>query len=269
MDILAEDSLHEAQKSRLERFGVSRCVDMHCHCLPGLDDGPTTMDEAIALCRMLVDDGITTVIATPHQFGRYDRDNPAEKIRNAVEELTQHLAGESIPLELLPGADIRLDERICTLLDADEVATLADGKKYLLLELPHELFVDPRMLLMALEQRGVRPILSHPERHHHLQQSPHLIKPWLNHGALIQITAGSLTGDFGQKATQAAWGLVQDGSASLVATDAHGPHQRCPCLTKAIESISLQMGQEVARSLCLTNPLKILEGLEIETNFAR
>src|SRR5437762_1428407 len=157
--------LAPAQRSRLERFGVRHSVDIHCHCLPCVDDGAGTMVDALALCRALVQDGITTVIATPHQLGRYHGRNEVTAVREAVAALNRRLMVEGLPLRVLPGADVRLDERICRLLDEDRVLTLGDGGVYLLLELPRETFIDPLPLVRRLLQRGVRPVLTHPERY--------------------------------------------------------------------------------------------------------
>src|SRR5205085_7224869 len=98
--------LHQAQLDRLARFGGDDCVDMHCHCLPGIDDGPTTMAEAIALCRAVVADGTTTVVATAHQLGAYAR-NGGGLIRRAAVELQGVLDAEQVPLRVLPGAEVR------------------------------------------------------------------------------------------------------------------------------------------------------------------
>lgn len=106
------DRLTDAQRRRLERSGAAACVDIHCHCLPGLDDGAKTPEEALALCRALVADGVTTVVATPHQLGRYNRRNAAPVVRAAVEALQSQLDEAGVPLTVLAGADIRPDERI-------------------------------------------------------------------------------------------------------------------------------------------------------------
>src|SRR5215475_13968790 len=105
-------SLHAIQQSRLDRFGVSQCVDIHCHALPGIDDGPRSLDESLVLCRSLMRDGITTVIATPHQLGRYDGQNRAKDVRERVEALQEVLDEKSIPLKILSGGEVRIDERI-------------------------------------------------------------------------------------------------------------------------------------------------------------
>src|SRR5262245_50854510 len=94
------------QQNRLDEFDAPRCVDIHCHCLYDFDDGPGTLEDSIALCRALTLDGITTVIATPHQLGRYDRLNSASMIRRAVSQLASELAERDIPLEIYPGGDV-------------------------------------------------------------------------------------------------------------------------------------------------------------------
>ena len=93
-------------------MGTTQCVDVHCHCLPGLDDGPEDMDQALTLCRALVAEGITRVIATPHQLGRFEGCFDAEQIHQAVRNLNAELIRSRIPLEVLPGAEIRVDERV-------------------------------------------------------------------------------------------------------------------------------------------------------------
>src|SRR5947208_12051611 len=112
-------NLHAIQQSRLSRFGVSQSVDIHCHVLPGIDDGPKNLDESLTLCRALMRDGITTIIATPHQLGRYDGHNVASEVRRRVGELQTILDSKKIPLKILSGGEVRIDERIGKLLTED------------------------------------------------------------------------------------------------------------------------------------------------------
>src|SRR5436305_8126510 len=105
-------NLHAIQESRLKRFGVTQCVDIHCHILPGIDDGPKDLNESLTLARSLMRDGITTVIATPHQLGRYDGQNLAADVRSRVSDLQTILDEKKIPLKVIPGAEVRIDERI-------------------------------------------------------------------------------------------------------------------------------------------------------------
>jgi protein-tyrosine phosphatase len=265
MNMLHEGEWLSQQLQRLEAFGTPRCVDIHCHCLPDLDDGPRSVAEAVNLCRSLAEDGITTVVATPHQLGRYDRENSAPRIRQAVADLAVVLADEQIPLDLLPGGDIRVDERLEKLLDAGEISTIADAGRYLLLELPHELFVDPIPEIEMLLGRGVQPIMTHPERYRYLHGSISRPQEWVAAGAAIQVTAGSLLGEFGQRAYDHAWQLIRAGLVALVATDAHDAVQRPPLLTAAIERLTQQVGHEATRTIAIDNPLRVIEGAPLRT----
>lgn len=262
-DTAPRDPYAPPQRERLSRFGAEQCVDIHCHCLPCLDDGPGTLVEALGLCRALVADGITTAVATPHQLGRYHGRNTAAEVRAAVEGLNRSLMSEGIPLAVLPGADVRVDEQIPRMLAGGQVLTLGDRGKVLLLELPHDVFIDPLPLVRRLSEQGVRSIISHPERNRFLTSSPHVIRPWLEAGAVLQITSGSFAGDFGSTAQRAAWYWLETGQASLVASDAHDLSRRPPRMTEAIRLISRRLGEQTARRVCVENPAKIVADQEL------
>lgn len=238
-------------------------VDIHCHCLPAIDDGPSTKEEAFALCRALIADSISTVAATPHQLGRFSGCNEAAHIREQVSILNEELKNSNIALTVMPGADVRVDERICQLLEADKILTLADGGKYILLELPHDVFIDIEPLLVELASLGVQAIISHPERHSVLMQRPEIIKKWQKLSAHFQVTSGSLIGQFGPAARRAAWNFLTSGWASLVATDSHDVDQRKPCMKAAFERISIELGEDTARLVCIENPLRVIKGQDI------
>src|SRR6185295_12068795 len=146
-----------------------RRVDVHCHCLPGVDDGPANMEDALALCRLLIADGFTDVIATPHQLGRWDGTNHAAEIRRAVPQLQAALDAKKMPLKIHPGGEIRVDERIPRLLADDRILTLADVRKHVLLELPISAYIGPDGLMSHLSATGLNVILAHPERYAALQ----------------------------------------------------------------------------------------------------
>jgi protein-tyrosine phosphatase len=250
----------DAQRQAMERFNSTEWVDVHCHCLPGLDDGPADMASALQLCRALADDGITTVIATPHQLGSYSDRNDAGRVRQAVDELRQALRDARIPIAVFPGGDVRVDPKVVALLKDDQILTLADGKRYILLELPHDVFINLQPLLVSLARDGIRAIVSHPERHAVLVRQPFHLLPWLEQGALLQVTAGSLLGEFGETSQRAAWDWVGSGLASIVANDAHGAVHRAPRMSEAADAISSHLGHAVARRVCIENPLRVLRG---------
>ena len=265
MTKFANDNLPGTKKTDPETFYQDRYVDIHCHCLPAVDDGPATMPDALALCRALVNDGITTVIATPHQLGRFNNCNEAVQIRKAISVLNEELKSNGIHLTVMPGGDVRVDERICQLLDADKILTLADGGKYILLELPHQTSIDIEPLLVQLASRGIQAVISHPERHTALVKQHKMLLKWLNHSTYLQVTAGSLLGDLGLMAQRAGWHFLDSGLASLVATDSHDLNSRRPRMRAAFERISIKLGEKIACLVCIENPLRVLKGRDIET----
>ena len=237
-----------------------RFVDLHCHCLPNLDDGPGSIGEALLLCRALADDNIDRVIATPHQLGCYEARTNVQRIRHAVRYLNERLLEQGIDLKVLPGAEVRLDERVEALLAGEEILTLADMGRHILLECPEDVFIDVEPLVPQLRARGVEIIIAHPERSGALMEQPHALQRWLDRGVALQVTAASLTGDFGPEAARGAWTLVAEGAAGIVATDAHDPGAGGPCMTAAFEILSANFGSGRARLLCIENPARVLRG---------
>jgi protein-tyrosine phosphatase len=238
-------------------------TDIHCHCLPGLDDGPATMAEAIALCRCLADEGISTVVATPHQLGRFDGRNDAAHVREAVNNLNEKLRKNNIPLHIVPGAEVRVDERICRLLETNKILTLADGGRYILLELPHDVFIDIEPLIEELAYMGIQSIISHAERVAALVAQPELLQNWLEYSAHFQITASSLVGDFGPELEKAAWGFLTSGQVTFVATDSHDAYSRKPKMKAAFNRISTVLNWDIAHLVCIENPSRVISGQDI------
>jgi protein-tyrosine phosphatase len=261
LDVLS--NLQSPQRARLDRFSIEHSVDIHCHCLPGLDDGAATMSDALDLCRALVADGVTAVIATPHQLGAYFGRNWCDTIRTAVSQLREELAANNIPLQIKPGADVRVDDQIIRLMIDGNVMTLGDGGSYILLELPHQTVIRMEPLIKSLKTMGVTAIISHPERNEEICNRPEVVRGWRECGAELQITGASLLGKFGSKAQRTAWGLVEAGLASIVASDAHGAKLRSPVMTRAIAAIEGRIGFAAARRLCVENPFSVYEGKPI------
>jgi protein-tyrosine phosphatase len=259
----ANNILIEAGIASDDEYAQEHYVDIHCHCLPGLDDGPATMSESLALCRALVNENITTVVATPHQLGQFSECNGAAQVREAVSALNEELKSNDIALAVLPGADVRVDERTCKLLKEDKILTLADGGKYILLELPHYVLIDIEPLLADLGSMGIQSIISHPERHPGLTKEPDILAKWLECPAHLQVTAGSLLGCFGSATEKFGWGLLDSCRASFVATDCHNLNGRRPCMKAAFKRISDRLGETVARLVCIENPLRVLKGQDI------
>ena len=263
MNDTVNDRMTSGQDGTLKGRDGWRFTDIHCHCLPALDDGPSTMAEAITLCRKLAEEGIVTVVATPHQLGRYEDQTEAASVRQAVHELGESLSAEGIELHIVAGGEVRVDERICQLLEADRILTLADGGKYILLELPHEIFINIESLLVELASIGIVAVISHAEMIAPSVMHKQILSTWLDRGAHLQLTASSLVGTFGPDLKKSAWSLLCDGLASLVATDAHDLSLRKPRMKDAFMQISSELGEKLARVVCIENPLRILSGQDL------
>ncbi|MEJ2648489.1 MAG: hypothetical protein P8016_08810 [Sedimentisphaerales bacterium] len=239
-------------------------VDIHCHCLPMLDDGPASVAESIALCNKLSDDGIATVVATPHQLGRYTGRNHPELIRKTAEKMNEQLENSRQPLKILPGAEVRLDERICRFLANDKILTLGDNGKHILLELPQEIFINIEPLFAELASLGIQTVIAHAERITALTTHPGILRRWAEKSVSLQITASSLIGKFGRDIERTSWDLFFSGLVALVASDAHDVELRAPCMRKAFDCIKHYVGEECARRVCIENPLRIISGMKIE-----
>ena len=231
---------------------------------PASTMAPRRLDDAVDYVQSLASDGITTVIATPHQLGRYDRLNSAQKIRQAVTELASELVDREIPLEIYPGGDVRVDERLPRLLDAGEVGTAADAGRHM-----HAGIAPRAVRRPASDDRnlcGTRPAADHdppgaPSLFARIDRAP---RKWVAAGAVLQITAGSLTGDFRLAFHDFAWQLVLAGLVGLVATDAHDAKRRPPRLSAALRMLEQRIGRDATSPLAIDNPLRVIEGQLIE-----
>ena len=200
-------------------------ADIHCHLLPGIDDGAGDLETTLAMAQMAVDDGIHTIVVTPHQLGNFSH-NQGDDIRQQTVLLQRVLAERHIPLEILPGGDVRIEDGMVERIVSGEVLSLGDHRRHVLLELPHELYFPLEMTLTALEREGMTGILSHPERNQGIMRNPSLLEPLVERGCLMQITAGSLMGTFGSRSQELAEWMLEHGLVHFVATDAHGVKSR-------------------------------------------
>lgn len=235
-------------------------VDIHCHCLPAIDDGPADLDAALALCRALAADGIGTVVATPHQLGPYEGRTHAAAIAQAAQSLQDELRRHEIPLQLLPGADVRLHEQLIELIANGEVMTLAGRRRWLLLEMPQSPFINIGQLLKDLAAGGIGVVFSHPERYPWIRRHLSEVLAWrAESGIRLQVTAASLLGDFGKQVAEFTWQLASLQAIDLVASDAHSAQGlRRPRVTAAAELVRQKLGAEIVQQWFVDGPAALL-----------
>jgi protein-tyrosine phosphatase len=204
-------------------------TEIHFHALPGVDDGPATMEDSLELARLAVRDGTRTVVATPHIRREYLAD-PSE-VRPRVAELQDRLRLERIPLSVLPGGELD-PEMVGSLADAelDAIAIGPPGARWLLLEAPFDGLHGLVVAAAELRGRGFGVVLAHPERAAGvLAGGCRILRNELAAGCVTQVSASSLTGAHGHEAQVSAWALVDYGLAHAIASDAHSA-LRAPCL---------------------------------------
>jgi protein-tyrosine phosphatase len=237
-------------------------VDLHSHVLPGFDDGAKDLGEALEMCRMAESDGIKILAATPH-FRPAVYESTQDDVLAAVAHLQQELEGEGISLKLVPGADIHISPEAFPFLGQNP--RLLFGGRYALIEFSAD-FIPPSIedFLFRMRLRGITPIVSHPERNREVQNDTKALERMVNSGVLIQVTAMSLTGGFGDQARATAFRLVKSGLAHIIASDAHSPRHRVPVLSKARKTLETLVGLERARMMVEETPQKILQGEPIE-----
>jgi protein-tyrosine phosphatase len=237
-------------------------VDIHCHILPALDDGPSGWEQSLAMAEMAAADGFAAIVATTHQLGNYAK-NSAAIIRSHVSQFQFLLRQRGIALNVLPGADVRIDPDLPGKIKSDQVLTLADRRKHVLLELPHEVYISLDPLLAALRTAGLTGILSHPERNQGILNQPNVLFKLAEQGCLFQVTAGSLLGMFGAKIQKLSESMIEQGLVDFIATDAHGTNSRVPILSSAFDRVVELANCDVAVNLFCHNPSCVAAGMPV------
>jgi protein-tyrosine phosphatase len=255
-------------------------IDLHNHILPGLDDGARTSEESMQMCRISYRDGVRTIVATPHTLGSYENDRSA--IVSKVRELNEAIAecglqnaecgvekdsnsAIRIPnseFRILPGADVHLCERTLLHFDQGRLTTINDGGRFLLIEFPSQGIPHrAEEVLFQLMARGIIPVITHPERNLGIGQNPKRYYEMIRAGCLGQVTAMSVTGEFGPKVRKVAEQLLTNRLVHFIASDAHSANGRPPVLSSAVRVVERLLGEEEARRMVTEYPQAVLEGI--------
>ena len=233
-------------------------IDLHCHILPGIDDGAPDLGVALAMARCAVEDGIVTCACTPHIYpGLYENDRSG--IAAAMNRFAQALESEGIDLALVIGADTHLRPDLVEEIRAGRVPTLNDTR-YLLLEPPHHV-LPPQFedSVFRLAIAGYVPVITHPERLTWIESSYVVFKRLVSRGVWMQVTAGSLTGRFGRRPKYWAERMLDDGLVHILATDSHHVDRRPPLLAEGRAAAEARVGAREALHLVQTRPRGILD----------
>ena len=231
-------------------------VDIHCHILPGLDDGPDSLEESVQMAEMAIEDGITHVVGTPHSSDQFQFD--AELVRKRRDELQARIGDR---LQLATGCDFHLNYENLQAIRNNTAKYTINQKHYLLVEL-NDFAIPPAIEdhLNQLQMLGLSPIITHPERNPLVVKSPERLRNWLHQGCYVQITAQSFLGKFGTRAQKAAETWLDQQMVHFFASDAHSPTHRPLRLREAYQAVATRSGESIAQALFRDNPLAAYEG---------
>ncbi|MFJ6412496.1 tyrosine-protein phosphatase [Terribacillus saccharophilus] len=219
-------------------------IDIHCHILPGVDDGARTLEDSIEMAKAASEQGIHTIVATPHHRNN-QFDNYREDILTRVDELNRILEEENIEVNILPGQETRIYGDLAEGLVAKEILPVNLDTPYILVELPTSTVPKyTNKLLYDLQVEGYTPIIVHPERNSELLSNPDKLYELVKSGVLTQVTAASLVGKFGKKIRNFSHEIVQSNLTHFIASDAHNIHGRGFVIKAALQVIEENYGSE-------------------------
>ncbi|WP_173918688.1 tyrosine-protein phosphatase [Halobacillus sp. Marseille-Q1614] len=234
-------------------------IDIHSHILPGIDDGPQSMEDSIELAKAAVEQGIDTIVATPHHNnGSYN--NYRSDILLQVKALNEQLKLRRIDLSVLPGQETRIYGEMVEGIHKGEILAINNTTPYVFVELPRDHVPQYiHTLIFNMQVEGYQPIIVHPERNEQIQENPNLLYTLVKNGAFSQVTAGSLCGKFGRDAKKIAHQLIDHNLTHVLASDVHFTKKRRFYLQEAYNMIRKQHGTEAYYAL-MENAQAVIEG---------
>jgi len=234
-------------------------IDLHCHILPGVDDGSTCLRESLDMAEMAVSSGVKIICATPH-FGPSHGAEKRREILDAFRTLKQELEKEDIPLKLALGMELFSSEGVDELAPKGLLLPL-NASRYLMTEFDFD--ISEEAASAFLEQHvsaGYLPVIAHPERYFFVQHNPLILRDWIQRGWVIQLNKGSFFGTFGNHAKELAMLAMREGWVHTIASDAHSPYRRNPSFTDISKFLREATFPELADLVLRQNPARILTG---------
>lgn len=237
-------------------------VDTHCHLLAGLDDGPKTDADALAMCRLAYGEGVRLVCAVAHQNDRWPAVTP-DRIRTAAARLAGQLREAGLPLTVFPCAEVMVGEDTEADWRAGRLLSVADRGRYLLIELPHGMFLDLRPLARRLVEAGVRPVLAHADRYPEYLEDPSSVEELVRIGCLVQVSTEGVTDPPLGAAGRELKSWFRRGLVHVLGTDAHSPRRRPPRYAAAYRRVVRWAGNTAADRICSTTGTALVQGLPV------
>lgn len=235
-------------------------VDIHCHIVPGVDDGAWDLKSAVAMARIAAGCGVEKIIATPHFKGVPEELEALPYVKHQFLRLQSAVKGELPKLELIPGVEVLCLPQTLEMARRGRLPTLGDSR-YVLTEFYFDAggaFMDGA--LEDLRRYGYLPVVAHPERYGAVQRDPDLVRRWFERGVVIQVNKGSVLGAFGHRAEDAAVRLLSRGTVHVIASDAHSPEMRTTDLSGVRAWCLDHLGREYTKILLEDNPGRIARG---------
>ena len=231
-------------------------IDLHCHILPSIDDGAKNAKESVSMARVAAKDGITHIVATPHIRETL---HPVNFLKQYVTKFNEALQKLQVPVEILYGADV-----YAMLLPKEVRRYAINNTQYILIEFPYtHIPANASDILFNFKTQNLIPIITHPERIPSVIRNPETLFSLLSRDVYVQVTADSLTGNFGEQIQECAFYLLQKGAVHFIASDAHSATVRRPVLSEAVKVAEKIVGKEEARKLVEDNPLAVISGKHI------
>lgn len=217
-------------------------IDLHCHILNGIDDGAQTLEDSIAMASAAVAEGITHILVTPHhKNGAYI--NEKDRILEKMAELQEELDSRGIELTLFPGQEVRINGELLEEIDSRKIQFVDEDNQYLLIEFPTMTVpAYSENLFFELSKRNITPVIVHPERNQIFMENPNALIPFIEKGALAQLTAGSYLGKFGKKIQKVSKQMVEANLVHILASDAHNVTSRGFRMKEAYEKLEKEFG---------------------------
>ena len=225
-----------------KKEGTIIMIDIHCHLLPGIDDGSENLDISLQMARDAVADGITHALLTPHHMnGHYI--NHATDVVDLTNWFQAELDKNHIPLTVFPSQEVRINGNLLSLIDNHDILTTDEQGQYILIEFPsHDVPAFTKKMLFNLQERGLTPVIVHPERNTELMAHPELLYDMVSNGAYSQITASSYVGTFGKAVQKFSEDILDNGLTQIIASDAHHLPDRTYEMSDAFAKLKKEYG---------------------------